>query len=281
MSRNGPRSSRASRTVLSKAPRMLEVIGPEGEMFLEAGLTISGQNCLERADISKEPNKYYGKLEVLNSNEEVIIEPVEAMSRKKISSKSNENKDLLTNSDNKLWSSFLQENTDKTPMSASTAMERTSQDALSCHSHEDTSKDKTVAKNNGDTSPIPDKRLSETTEDDEKHDDSCVGENVAPLELMTEFLRAVMSRNYTVAKKLCQLILLYEPENPEAKQFSSLIEEKLLMEKTKAGEEEAEEEEEEEDEEDDDSEDSSDDSEEDSSDDNNRSEDHSDESEDV
>ncbi|XP_043849070.1 glutamate-rich protein 2 isoform X3 [Dromiciops gliroides] len=209
MSRYGPRCSGASRTVLSKAPRMLEVIGPEGEVFLEADLTISGRNCLDRPDIAKESKKrHYGKLQVLDPN----------------------------------------------------------------------GQDTAVAKNNNDSSQNPDDGLSETTEgDDEKQtNEEYVGKNVAPLELMTEFLRAVMSRNYTVAKKLCQLILIYEPENPEAKQFSSLIEEKLLMEKTHAGEEE-----EDEDEEEDESDDSSDDSEEDSSDDNDQSEDSSDESEDI
>uniref|UniRef100_A0A4X2LQ92 Glutamate rich 2 n=1 Tax=Vombatus ursinus TaxID=29139 RepID=A0A4X2LQ92_VOMUR len=228
MSRYGPRCSGAFRTVLSKAPRMLEVIGPEGEVFLEADLKISGRNCLERPDTTKEPkNIHYGKLQVLDPN-------------------------------------------DRPAPSYSASMETTSQDGPRCDSPGDTGQDIEVAENNEDSSQSPDDRLSETTEgDDEKqYNDEYVGENVAPLELMTEFLRAVMSRNYTVAKKLCQLILVYEPENPEAKEFSSLIEEKLLMEKSHAEEEEE-------------SDDSSDDSEEDSSDDNDQSEDSSDESEDI
>ncbi|XP_078002284.1 glutamate-rich protein 2 [Phascolarctos cinereus] len=271
MSRYGPRCSGASRTVLSKAPRMLKVIGPEGEVFLEADLKISGRNCLDRPETTKEPkDRHYGKLQVLDPNEEVVIEPAEAMSRKKISSKSSENKDFFTNSDNKLCSSsFLREKTDSPAPSYSASMETTSQDGPRCDSSGDTGQDIEVAKNNEDSSQSPDDRLSETAEDDEEKQyiDEYVGENVAPLELMTEFLRAVMSRNYAVAKKLCQLILIYEPENPEAKEFSSLIEEKLLMEKSHAGEEE--------------SDDSSGDSEEDSSDDNDQSEDSSDESEDI
>ncbi|XP_006878916.1 PREDICTED: glutamate-rich protein 2 [Elephantulus edwardii] len=59
----------------------------------------------------------------------------------------------------------------------------------------------------------------------------------APLELMTEFFRAEMDRDYNLAKKLCQMILAYEPENPEAKEFFSLIEEMLLIEKTQCPEE--------------------------------------------
>ncbi|XP_031816339.1 glutamate-rich protein 2 [Sarcophilus harrisii] len=228
MSRYVSRSSGASRTVLSKAPRMLEVIGPKGEVFLEADLTISGRN-LDRADITKEAkNRHYGKLQVLNPN-------------------------------------------DRPTPSYSVPTETTSQDAVHCHSPGDTGQDTADAKNDDDSSQCSDDKLLETTIDDKTHHDKFVGKNVAPLELMTEFLRAVMSRNYTVAKKLCQLILIYEPENPEAKQFSSLIEEKLLMEKAHAGEEEEEEE----------SEDSSDDSEEDSSDDKDQSEESSDESEDT
>ncbi|XP_016339380.1 LOW QUALITY PROTEIN: glutamate-rich protein 2-like [Sinocyclocheilus anshuiensis] len=57
-------------------------------------------------------------------------------------------------------------------------------------------------------------------------------EGHVPLELFAEFLQAVMTRNYQLAKKLCQMILIYEPEpqNSEAKSFLPLIEEKLLIE---------------------------------------------------
>ncbi|XP_016416394.1 protein IFH1-like [Sinocyclocheilus rhinocerous] len=54
-------------------------------------------------------------------------------------------------------------------------------------------------------------------------------EGHVPLELFAEFLQAVMSRNYQLAKKLCQMILIYEPQNSEAKSFLPLIEEKLLI----------------------------------------------------
>ncbi|XP_025130931.2 transcription factor Sp5 isoform X9 [Bubalus bubalis] len=82
-------------------------------------------------------------------------------------------------------------------------------------------------------------KLSESTDDDgedtsdeDKEEDSNPNKDThAPLELMTEFLRAEMGHDYHLAKKLCQMILIYEPENPEAKEFFSLIEEMLLMEK--------------------------------------------------
>uniref|UniRef100_A0A671P3T3 Glutamate-rich 2 n=1 Tax=Sinocyclocheilus anshuiensis TaxID=1608454 RepID=A0A671P3T3_9TELE len=52
-------------------------------------------------------------------------------------------------------------------------------------------------------------------------------EGHVPLELFAEFLQAVMTRNYQLAKKLCQMTP--EPQNSEAKSFLPLIEEKLLI----------------------------------------------------
>ncbi|XP_024262225.1 glutamate-rich protein 2 isoform X2 [Oncorhynchus tshawytscha] len=49
----------------------------------------------------------------------------------------------------------------------------------------------------------------------------------APLELMAEFLKSVMEKDFVLAEKLCQMILVYEPNNPEAKQFIPLIQERL------------------------------------------------------
>ncbi|XP_008067106.1 glutamate-rich protein 2 [Carlito syrichta] len=71
----------------------------------------------------------------------------------------------------------------------------------------------------------------DTNDEDNDEDSNPRKDNHAPLELMTEFLRAEMDRDYHLAKKLCQMILIYEPENPEAKEFFALIEEMLLIEK--------------------------------------------------
>ncbi|XP_060899707.1 glutamate-rich protein 2 [Labrus mixtus] len=51
-----------------------------------------------------------------------------------------------------------------------------------------------------------------------------------PVELKMEFLRAVIKRDLKLACKLCQMILIYEPENPEASNFLPLIKKKLLEE---------------------------------------------------
>ncbi|KAI1884835.1 hypothetical protein AGOR_G00213930 [Albula goreensis] len=76
---------------------------------------------------------------------------------------------------------------------------------------------------------VPLKSPGETSEEEE--------ERQAPIELFAEFLKSVMDKDYILAKKLCQMILIFEPENPEAKQFVPLIEEKLLGQEEERGEE--------------------------------------------
>ncbi|XP_058520201.1 glutamate-rich protein 2 isoform X2 [Ochotona princeps] len=140
-------------------------------------------------------------------------------------SKGIENKDILTNLRSDLWSSSL--------LKTSTG---------------EGGKDAVVAKQEKSGEfcmQDVDDKLSESTDDngeEDNDDDSNPKRNIrAPLELMAEFLRAEMSRDYHLAKKLCQMILIYEPENPEAKEFLSLIEEMLLKEKAQHLEEEEEE----------------------------------------
>ncbi|XP_012506136.1 PREDICTED: glutamate-rich protein 2 [Propithecus coquereli] len=202
-----------------------------------------------------------GRLLVFDPKEKVMIEPNEAMSDKclfghrprlasklyasstqvslnvaktfsekkevssknienKVSSKNIENKDIL-NLQSDLWSSsFLKESTGEVGKDAVIAKQE---------------------KNNEYCLKNIDDKLSESIDDDDDEDDTNDEDNdedsnpkkdtCAPLELMTEFLRAEMGRDYHLAKKLCQMILIYEPENPEAKEFLALIEEMLLMEK--------------------------------------------------
>ncbi|XP_055254372.1 glutamate-rich protein 2 isoform X2 [Moschus berezovskii] len=178
-----------------------------------------------------------GRLLVFDPKEKVMIEPNEGMSEKEVSSKNIENKissnntknrissksisnkEVETNLQSKLWSSFfLKESTGEM------------------------SKDVVIAEQEKNDEHCPediDDKLSESTDDDgedtsdeDKEEDSNPNKDShAPLELMTEFLRAEMGHDYHLAKKLCQMILIYEPENPEAKEFFSLIEEMLLMKK--------------------------------------------------
>ncbi|XP_046513887.1 glutamate-rich protein 2 isoform X4 [Equus quagga] len=198
------------------------------------------RNYLDKTDAIKAPKyRQNGRLLVLDPKEKVMIEPSETMSKKevssknienkvslkntenRVSSKSIENKDIETNLQSKLWSSsFLKESKGGVGKDAVIA----EQEKISEYCLQDI-----------------DDKLSESTDDDGEDDtndedndeDSTFNKDThAPLELMAEFLRAEMSQDYHLAKKLCQMILIYEPENPEAKEFFSLIEEMLLMEKT-------------------------------------------------
>ncbi|XP_051987027.1 glutamate-rich protein 2 isoform X2 [Xyrauchen texanus] len=74
----------------------------------------------------------------------------------------------------------------------------------------------------------PHEAQGEDEESEEAENETSEGH--VPLELFAEFLQAVMTKNYKLAKKLCQMILIYEPQNSEAKKFLPLIEEKLLIE---------------------------------------------------
>ncbi|XP_059962377.1 glutamate-rich protein 2 isoform X2 [Mesoplodon densirostris] len=162
----------------------------------------------------------------VSENKEVSSKNIESkvslknFTENRVSPKSIENKDIETNLQSKIWSSsFLKESTGE--MSKNIVI--TDQEKNNECSPEDT-----------------DDKLSESTDDDGEDDtsdedneeDSNPNKDThAPLELMTEFLRSEMDQDYHLAKKLCQMILIYEPENPEAKEFFLLIEEMLLMEK--------------------------------------------------
>ncbi|KAK6180889.1 hypothetical protein SNE40_008856 [Patella caerulea] len=81
----------------------------------------------------------------------------------------------------------------------------------------------------------PEDSLNEKKEEEEKEDsdsddeDEEEEERKAPNELFMEFLTCVMDKDYTTAQKLCKMILIYEPENVEAKSFQKLIDEKILL----------------------------------------------------
>nr|KAF6450108.1 glutamate rich 2 [Molossus molossus] len=209
-----------------------------------------------------EPNETMSWKEVSSQNIENKVSLKNTENR--VSSKSPENKDTETNLKSKLWSSsVLKESTGEVGKNEVIAKQE---------------------KNNDYCLQDVDDKLSESTDDDgeddtndEDNEDSKPNKGThAPLELMAEFLRAEMSRDYHLAKKLCQmkkeidrntdkrehqlaascmpptrdvthnlgvcpdrelnwqlLILIYEPENPEAKEFFSLIEEMLLKEKAR------------------------------------------------
>ncbi|XP_055145652.1 glutamate-rich protein 2 isoform X3 [Symphalangus syndactylus] len=184
-------------------------------------------------------NKQNGRLLMFDPKEKVMIESNEAMSEKEVPSKNIENKVSLKTTENRLSSRSIESKDIVTSLQSDLL-------SSSClkESTGEVSKDAVIVKqekNNEYCLQDIDDKLSESAEDDGEDDtndedddeDSNPKKNTrAPLELMAEFLRAEMAREYQLAKKLCQMILIYEPENPEAKEFFTLIEEMLLMEKT-------------------------------------------------
>nr|XP_032821377.1 glutamate-rich protein 2 [Petromyzon marinus] len=67
-------------------------------------------------------------------------------------------------------------------------------------------------------------------EEVEKEDDDEEEKRTAPLELMAEFLGAIMGADYKLARKLCEMILIFEPHNTEAKQYLPVIEARITQE---------------------------------------------------
>ncbi|XP_037706170.1 glutamate-rich protein 2 isoform X2 [Choloepus didactylus] len=166
-----------------------------------------------------------------------MIEPNEATSGRKVSSKTVENKVSLKNSENKVYSKSIENKDTLTNLHSKLWSSSLLKESLGQEGKEAIIEKQ--EKSNQHCLPDTGDKLSESTDDDcedDTNDDDDENSNSfehtrAPLELMAEFLRAEMDQDYRLAKKLCQMILIYEPENPEAKEFSSLIEEMLLMEK--------------------------------------------------
>ncbi|XP_030435943.1 glutamate-rich protein 2 isoform X4 [Gopherus evgoodei] len=170
------------RNTTPKVSGMLDVVGPDDGFILEACLTMSRQDCLERTDaIKDQKNGQNGRLHV-----------------------------------------FGPKNDDKEKNSRNVG--KPVNNELSTEFQTNSIEDHNI-----------DEQLSETTDDDESSSENSENEDRkrnAPIELLGEFLKAIMDQDYNLSKKLCQMILIYEPENTEAKQFLPLLEEKLLIEST-------------------------------------------------
>uniref|UniRef100_A0A3B4WT82 Glutamate rich 2 n=1 Tax=Seriola lalandi dorsalis TaxID=1841481 RepID=A0A3B4WT82_SERLL len=70
----------------------------------------------------------------------------------------------------------------------------------------------------------PNEEEEQTKEDDAEDEDL-----KAPVEMLWfQFLGALMDKDFQLAHKLCQMILIHEPDNPEASEFLPLIHKKLL-----------------------------------------------------
>ncbi|XP_034641272.1 glutamate-rich protein 2 isoform X5 [Trachemys scripta elegans] len=240
------------RTTTPKVSGMLEVVGPDDGFILEACLTMSRQNCLERTGaIKDQKNGQNGRLHVFGPKEEVIIEPIQTMpcmdldqnlqtkfipqqnkshyvqlnqllkskwdASAKIIKKKNSSRIQETNLRSP---QYIQETTDDKEKN-SRNVEKPANNELSTEFPTNSIEDHNT-----------DEQLSETTDDDESSSENEDRKINAPIELLGEFLKAIMDQDYSLSKKLCQMILIYEPENTEAKQFLPLLEEKLLIEST-------------------------------------------------
>ncbi|KAM9719832.1 glutamate-rich protein 2 [Menidia menidia] len=76
--------------------------------------------------------------------------------------------------------------------------------------------------------PLP--QLEENGQKEQTKPEDKDGDLKAPVELMMKFLKALVDKEFELASRLCQMILIYEPHNPEASQFLPLIRRKLLEE---------------------------------------------------
>jgi len=75
------------------------------------------------------------------------------------------------------------------------------------------------------SSPLPNDLSSDDNDDEPVR---------APLQLKAEFVNAIMFRQWVIAKKLCHFILMYEPNNVEAKQYGPLIDYMLNKEQSES-----------------------------------------------
>ncbi|XP_064617926.1 uncharacterized protein LOC135482034 [Liolophura sinensis] len=98
-----------------------------------------------------------------------------------------------------------------------------------------------------------DKEEEDSDDDDDEDGDEREDRNKAPSQLLMEFLGCLMEKDYKNAEKLCKMILLYEPEHPEALKFQPLIQEKLQQEEDNNSEGESDEDDDEDEHDDDDS----------------------------
>uniref|UniRef100_A0A287CX12 Glutamate rich 2 n=1 Tax=Ictidomys tridecemlineatus TaxID=43179 RepID=A0A287CX12_ICTTR len=203
----------------------LLVFDPNGKLFITSNVKclygrrprLASKHYTSQTQVSQSVAKTFSEKKKVSSKKienKVSLKNAE----KRVSSKNIKNKDFLTNVQSDQWpSSFLKESTGEE--GKDTIIAKQEKNNEHCVQGIDKLSESTDADGEDDTSD----------EDDE--DSNPKKDTRAPLELMAEFLRAEMGRDYHLAKKLCQMILIYEPENPEAKEFLSLIEEMLLMEK--------------------------------------------------
>ncbi|XP_075687233.1 glutamate-rich protein 2 isoform X2 [Rhinoderma darwinii] len=202
----------ASQVNLCKGLGKLEVLDPEDDDYLKASKSVSLVcNSHSPEFATKRPvSSQNGKLQVLGPKEEVVIQSYDAASSSDIP-------------DYNVGASLPMNNIENGKMQKITSVPGNTDE-------KETTGPQSLAIHNGNIK----RRLEESSDEDESDDET----GRAPIELLAEFISAIMDKDYQVAQKLCQMILLYEPENPEAKQFSPLIEKMLQIEQQQSSEDE-------------------------------------------
>ncbi|XP_073401945.1 glutamate-rich protein 2 isoform X2 [Dendrobates tinctorius] len=214
----------ACKVNLSKALGKLEVLDPEDEDYTKTSMSGSLKLKSQSTEFAaKRPeNLQNGKLQVLGPKEEMIIHPCDPASRPGSATGrqgSAGRKSYIPTRQIPLCTVKPSAHSSNIPdYSVATIV----QTKMSDEDEKGTTGPQSLAIHSDNFKG----RLEESSEEDESDDDA----GRAPIELLAEFIGAVMSEDYQVAQKLCQMILLYEPDNPEATQFSHLIEEMLKIE---------------------------------------------------
>lgn len=227
----------ASKVNLYKVLGKLEVLNPEDNDDPKASISVSlTSNCQSPESTRKQPVSFQnGKLQVLGPKEEVVIHPYDAAARPSSAAGrqgSAGRKSYIPTKQIPLCTvkplahssnipDYSIAPTMQTNKPENGKMQKTPSIPRNTDEKE-TAGPQSLAIHNGNIKG----RLEESSDEDESDDEN----GRAPIELLGEFISAVMAEDYQVAQKLCQMILIYEPENPEAKQFSPLIEEMLQVE---------------------------------------------------
>ncbi|KAM4626709.1 glutamate-rich protein 2 [Discoglossus pictus] len=221
----------SSRVNVTKAYGKLEVLNPEDGFSTEACLSMPINCSFEDSEFTtkRRLDCKEGKLQVLGPKENVLISPIKSDSRPTSASRNHGSprkkcytptKQVSLCTAKPISQSGYLSSTDLTEEKINSSIKP------STSSPADTDEKETIvaSSENGDNLV---KGKSEDSNDEEDSDDE---KERAPLELLAEFLKAVMDQDYETAQHLCKLILIYEPENPEAKEFSPLIDQMLQRE---------------------------------------------------
>ncbi|XP_069841245.1 glutamate-rich protein 2 isoform X1 [Dendropsophus ebraccatus] len=235
----------ADKVNLSKALGKLEVLDPEDNDIPKTRISMSPVSHSQSPEFTKKrPISFQnGKLQVLGPEEEVVIHPYDAAARPGSAPGRQGTAGRRSYIPTKhiplctvkplAHSINIPDYTTATSMQADKAEDDKTQMASSMGRDSDekeTTGPQSLAIHNGNIKG----RLEESSDEDESDDETVR----APIQLLAEFITAIMEEDYQVAQKLCKMILIYEPENPEAKRFSPLIEEMLQIEQQESSEDE-------------------------------------------